>query len=321
MKKLFFAILFLFSYWNIKAQVNPFYTNPNYNQGQLNLNTNQNYEINANPYRLEILTKVLYNAKPDGYHLTYSKSFISKSVEAVELMMNKETDALIAAVKQIGITQDDVWVDVVSLDPVFEFYLRDTMDRRADGYKITENITFKVKDIALLRHLSKICLDYEVYDLLKIQPFIENAQPILDTLMNKSLDLLNRKKSMSESVGWKIRGGNVSFKERTDVFYPNERYLKSIISNQSAIYQHQLGENTTVQYFRQLNANNYNNYNHKQADYVYHANVNEPVIQFYMESIYTYKKPEPPKEEEKSLERVIYMMGKDGNLQQLKLEK
>ena len=70
-------------------------------------------------------------------------------------------------------------------------------------------------------------------------------------------------------------------------------------------------------------AHNIFNYNHKQADFVFHANSNEPVVQFFSETIYTYIKPIPKEEQEasdNSNDKVIYMMQKDGTIKQIKLE-
>ncbi|HXC05838.1 MAG TPA: hypothetical protein VNZ86_13845 [Bacteroidia bacterium] len=46
-------------------------------------------EIVAEENTIAITTKVIYNAIPDGYHVTYTKSFIGKSVADVEQQMNR----------------------------------------------------------------------------------------------------------------------------------------------------------------------------------------------------------------------------------------
>ena len=54
---------------------------------------------------------------------------------------------------------------------------------------------------------------------------------------------------------------------------------------------------------------------------MFNANINEPVIQFYIELQYSYIKPAPKKEKKaQSSERVFYMMGEDGSFKKIKIE-
>ena len=277
---------------NIQAQVNQPFSNPYYSNTQTTNYAGVIPEINAGDYNITITTKVLYNATPDGYHVTYTKSFISQTVAGVEQMMNAKTDSLIRAVRAIDIARQDVLLDVVALDPIFNLNIKDTIVDQPIGYKITQNIRFRINELKNLRRLTKICLDHNIYDLVKVQAYLNNAKPILDSLSQKSVEILELKKQLSEDIGWTFTNGMTNFKESKQVFYPNERYLKSLASNDN-LYQHQLSQNSEINYNRQLKMNNHYNYNHKQADFVFHANKNTPVIQFYYDLIYQYKKNRP----------------------------
>lgn len=313
---------------NNYAQPNPYY---NYSSAPLIINNNQQTEINASPFTINIQTKVLYNAEPDGYLVTYTKSFISQTIQSVERKMNEETDSLISEVRSLNIQKGDIMVDVIALDPIFSLNLSDAESLEPTGYKITENITFNMKSISEVRRLSKACLDYKFYDLLKIQAYVNNAQPILDALDAKSVELLDAKKKLSEEVGWTFNGGQVSFNEKKLVFYPNERYLMSLAQNHDVLYQHSLSQNTTVQYNRQLTNNTAYNYNHKTADFVFNANSNEPVVQFYAQLNYSYTKKDPEEEARKAAAeeeaknkseetKVFFMLKSDGSIEKLKVD-
>lgn len=309
-----------------QAQVNQPFSNPYYNSNQMTGYGAVSPEINAEDYTISIAVKVLYNATPDGYHVTYTKSFISQTVAGVEQLMNAKTDSLIRAVRSIGIVQQDVVLDILALDPIFNLNIRDTIIDQPIGYKITENVTFRINQLSNLRRLSKICLDHNIYDLVKVQAYLNNAKPILDSLAQKSVEILELKKQLSEDIGWTFDNGTTNFKESKQVFYPNERYLKSLVNNDN-LYQHQLSQNSAVVYNRQLNTNNHYNYNHKHADFVFHANKNTPVIQFYYDLIYQYKKTDPAVEELKKEEREerkkkkdIYILDEDGKLKKVDLK-
>ncbi|MCH2043053.1 MAG: hypothetical protein MK212_02845 [Saprospiraceae bacterium] len=325
----FMSLLLMNSASYAQNQINQ--PNPYYNSAPLIINTNQPTEISASPYTINIQTKVLYNAEPDGYLVTYTKSFISQTIQSVERKMNVETDSLIREVRSLNIQKGDILVDVTALDPIYSLNLRDAETVDPTGYKITENITFNVENMDQVRRLSKACLEYKFHDLLKIQAYIDNAQPILNDLDAKSVELLNAKKELSENVGWKFDGGTVSFNEKKLVFYPNDRYLLSLAQNRDALYQHHLSQNSVVQYNRQLKHNSQYNYNHKNADFVFNANSNEPVVQFYAELNYSYTKKDPEEEARKAAaeeeeknksesSKVFYMLKDDGSIQKIDLD-
>ncbi|MCP4440689.1 MAG: hypothetical protein GY810_17215 [Aureispira sp.] len=309
-----------------QAQINQPFSNPYYNSTQMANYPTVTPEINADDYSITIHTKVLYNATPDGYHVTFSKSFISQTVAGVEHLMNTKTDSLIQSVRAIDISKKDVLMDIVALDPIFDLNIRDTIVDRPIGYKITQNLTFRIRELAKLRRLSKICLDYNIYDLVKVQAYLNNSKPILDSLSQKSVEILEIKKKLSEDIGWTFTKGKTNFKETKHVFYPNERYLKSLASNDN-LYQHQLSQNSAVNYNRQVNINNHYTYNHKHADFVFHAAKSIPVIQFYYELTYWYKKVDPEEEElkkeakeERKKEKSIYILDDNGSLKKVEIK-
>jgi len=248
------------------AQVNTQLNNPYYTPNPTAPTANNQYGINASPYSITILSRVLYNAKPDGYHVTYTKSFISLSVASVEQTMNAKTEHLIQDVKRLNIAPKEVMIDIIALDPIFSLNLSDSSSNTPIGYKITENITFKISNLPTLRKLSKICLDHEIYDLIKVQAFLNDSSPVLDSLAKKAVEVLDMKKKLSEDIGWKFQGGKISFKKRKQVYYPNERYLKSLAQN-ATLYQHDISQNTSINFNRRLNIDNHYDLNYKNADF------------------------------------------------------
>ena len=318
MKKILFSTLLLIGLTAMSQNVNK-----QYNQERnKTFFTNEN-EIVATANTISIVTKVIYNAVPDGYHITYTTSFIGKSVQDVEEKMNTKIDKLIEKVKAQKLTRKDVVVDVIALDPLFDFNQNDTMPI---GYKIAENITFNIKSIDAIRELSKNCLDFGIYDLIDAQAYLDNSKVIYDSLSNKTVDILNMKKKLCSDIGWTFSGGQTSLTKFKDVFYPSERYLNTYIQN-ATLYKHHISQNSTMNMERKVDVDNYYNLNLKDADFVFNANTTNPVIQFYYQLNYTYTKTDTEaemrdkirKEEEKKQDKLFYIIDKSGNLKKVEM--
>src|SRR4051812_21389115 len=103
MKSLITLILFT-SAFAANSQV----ANKNYNQDRNSKLLNSENEIVATENSISIITKVIYNAVPDGYHITYTTSFIGKSIEEVEALMNKKMDSLVKKVRSINLSRKDI---------------------------------------------------------------------------------------------------------------------------------------------------------------------------------------------------------------------
>jgi hypothetical protein len=281
---------------------------------------------------VHITTTIIYNALPDGYHITYTKSFINKSVEEVEKTMHDETDKLVGDVKKAGISSENALVDIVALEPIFDFNIVDSIAATPIGYKITENITFNVKKISLVRELAKKCLEYKLYDMVSAEAYLNNSAPIYDSLSMKALEFINKKKKLCVDLGWIFDDGKPSFSKSSEVHYPSDRYLKSYINSQS-VYKHHLAENSNITYTRSVNADKYFNLNLKDADYVFNAKETNPVIQFQYQINYGYVKRDREKEkeekerheqeknDERNKEKSFYILGKDGELKKVDMMK
>jgi uncharacterized protein YggE len=299
--------------------------NKQYNQTHTAVHQIGEDDIVASENSVSIVTKVLYNAVPDGYHVTYTKSFLGKTVEEVELQMNTLVDKLIKEIHSSNITKKDAVVDIVSLDPVFNISLQEPAENAPIGYKVTENITFDIKSISAIGPLSKKCLDFGIFDLINTEAYLLDSKPVYDSLSDKAVELLEMKKRSCTKIGWSFTGGVATFNKTKDVLYPSERYLSAYSSN-SSLYQHHISQNTSVQMKRSLDVDNYFNLNLKDADYVFHSEKTVPVIQFYYQLNYVYTRKEPDskgksssKDESQKVEKIFYILDKTGNLKKIEM--
>lgn len=301
--------------------------NQNYNQTRNIALGGVEKNIHGDVHNMTIITEVIYNAVPDGYQITYTKSFIAKTVEDTEKLLSMKSDSIVNAVKEIGLQAGDVVFDIIALDPVFDFQQRDSI--APSGFKVTENIVFNIKDFSKIPRLAEICLHEGLYDLINAQAYLEDAKPIYEEMNTKMVELVNQKKKLCKGLGANIDNAKVIITQLSDTYYPSERYLKSILQN-ARFYQHHLSQNSSLAMNRTVEIDNYFDYNLKQADFVFNPNNTQPVIQFYSQVVTEYVTPDTEEEIRKKVEeelkaknnskpQVIYTIDGDGNLKKIDL--
>jgi len=306
--KLIYSILLVILYQVSFSQT----LNKSYNHNTKSSAASQS--INAGPNHLRINTKVIFNAVPDGYRITFTSSFIGKSVEEIEILSSDKIDQISKGVKKF-IDKKNIVSDVISIDPVFDYHGNETPNNLPSAYKITLNISFSIGSIKDVQPLSKVCISNGIYDIIDVVPFLENTQHITDSLAEKSIQVLNQKKHLANDIGFSMNGGKPSFNKEVEVYYPNERYLKSYVRS-SSMYRHHFSQNFTVDNSRKLDVDNYYNLNLKDADYIFNAQITEPVIQFMYRINYSYNVPVEEKEKP-AVQKQFYIIDKKGKMKQI----
>lgn len=301
-----------------------------YNQSQNNYHFNNEAGIVASGNTLNITCKVVYNAVPDGYLVTFTTTFIGSTIDEVETTMNHKIDQLVKDVKGLDIASKDILIDILALDPIFDVYGSTetvTTSPEPKGYKITQNITFNLKQIDQFRKLSVVCMNHNIYDVISIQAYLDSSTDVYDSLAEKAVEVLEHKKQLAADIGWTFGNGKISFSKQKDVLYPSERYLKSQLKN-SSLYKHHLSQNSTIDVSRRLEVNNYYTLDLKDADFVFNASETNPVIQFYYQINYSFitrdteaeLREKIRKEVEKEHQKTFYLLDKKGKLKAIDLD-
>lgn len=286
--------------------------------------SNQKQSISVSGNELKIKTRVIFNALPDGYHVTYTHTEISPSIEELENRTVDTKTSIIKDLKKLKLKEKDVIVDVIGLDPIFNINPDSNNRNLPSGYKSTHNFTFKIKDISMIDRLSKICFDHHIYDLIDVVPFLKSCKHIEDSLAKKSVDILNSKKQLAKEIGFEISDGKPFFEKRKNTIYPSERYLKSYINN-SSLYRHQISQNSTINYNRKVDIDAYYNLDLRDADFVFNSEEVKPVIQFIYEINYGFIKRDREAEAEAKVLRkeknqknkTIFILDKNGKMKEV----
>lgn len=276
--------------------------------------SNNERSITASSNHLNIKCKVIYNAIPDGYRITFTSSFIGKNVEEIEINSAEKLKRIAKELKKVT-EEEDIVSDIISLDPIYDFPAEEASNNKPSSYKLTQNLSIKIGSIKDFETVASVCLKEGIFDIIDVVPFIESTDLIRDSLSEKSIDILNHKKDLASEMGFVRSGGKPSFTKNIKVCYPSERYLKSYVKSKS-IYRHHFSENFELRYDRKVDVDNYYNLDLKNADFIFHANTTEPVIQFMYDINYNYNIPLPEEKEEKPEKEFIFI-DKSGKMKKL----
>lgn len=287
--------------------------------------SNKKQSVSVVGNQLNIKTRVIYNAIPDGYHVTYTATSISPSIEDLEEKTTEKRNSIIKDLKKLKLQKNDVLVDVIGLDPIYSLTPDSAHLNKPSGYKSTHNFTFKIDDISLIDQLSRVCFNHDIYDLIDIVPFINSSKAIEDSLSAKAVEVLNDKKQLARDIGFEITDGKPFFEKRKNTIYPSERYLKSYINNAS-LYKHHISQNSTINYNRRVEIDAYYNLDLRDADFVFNAQEVKPVVQFIYELDYGFVKRDREEEarlkeerKEKAKEKKnIFILDKNGKMREVK---
>ena len=293
----------------------------NHHFNETDPNPQRGYGIVAQPHDIRIIVNTVYRAKPDGYHITFTTSFIGKTVEEVEAVMNKKMDSLIERVKEHNIQPTDVVVEVAALDPIFPLHFENEQSSAPMGYKITENLTFHVRQFQTARYLAKSCMDFGIYDIVRVQPYVLQADKIYDTLADKTVEILDFKKDLCQRVGRLFTSGVASFTKSKQVIYPSDAYLRSQLKS-SRLYMHDVRQNSEVLSSRIVTVDQYRPLDLRDADFVFHPDLVVPAIEFYYQISYNYLIPEEEEEKEEAPdgERTFYILDNQGELKKISFD-
>tara|TARA_Y100000589_G_scaffold73927_1_gene67158 strand:- start:10 stop:972 length:963 start_codon:yes stop_codon:yes gene_type:complete len=286
---------------------------------------NQKQSISVSGNQLKINTRIIYNALPDGYHITYTQTEISETIEELEEITIKKKNSIVKDLKKHQMKAKDLVVDAIGLDPIFNINPDSNHNKKPSGYKSTHNFTFKITELSMVDQLTKICFNHNIYDLIDIVPFIKKSKHIEDSLSLKAIEVLNSKKNMARNIGFEIQDGKPFFENKKNIIYPSERYIKSYINNAS-LFKHHIAQNATINYNRKVEIDAYYNLDLRDADYVFNAQEVKPVIQFIYEINYGFIKRDREEEarikaarkSEKEEKKTIFILDKNGKMREVK---
>lgn len=260
--------------------------------------------LRGNVLLLEV--NAMMNARADSYLAIFHITQLGQSAEEADSLMNDRVAGLVRRVRKDGVKEEDVFTDMLSFVPVYEVettrkLFSTTYQEVPAGFEIQKNVHIRFRDARVLDKLVTAAAKEEIYDLVKVDYFVQQQSACYDTLRMFATRLLQKKLENFGKLGVKVDSSYRTAAEQNGAYFPLDRYTSYQTRAQSSLNSRRKGQ--VVNDVRKPVSLFYNKVPYGNFDIVLHAEITEPPVQ------YTYNLTVqcelPPNVREKDVKEVI----------------
>jgi uncharacterized protein YggE len=239
-----------------------------------------------------IETSVLMNVPADGYVAVFGFVQEGKVPAVSNQAVNTKFAEFISALEKLGIKRDDVFIDFISQNRVFDYTeTGNTITERLTGFETKKNIAVRYKDRDLLEKMLAAAGNSGIFDLIEVNYVVSDAKPIHARLFEEAVKVVKQKESAYTALGLKLTPAALA-NEKYDVFYPAEQYQAYQAFEAGAAYS---SYNKTIIRPRKVTTFFYEPLHGGDFDAVINPAGIEPVVQFTLYLRMQYDLPEVKK--------------------------
>lgn len=243
---------------------------------------------------------ILMNVKADEHVAVFGVAEECVTVPECNQKMDATVGAFTAALRQLGVKNDDVFVDFAAQNKIYAFQVEGTVAKeRLTGFELKKNVSVHYQDKMLLDKLVIAASRSKIFDLIKVDYVVRDTTKVRARLLEEAAGVINRKaESYMKLFGVKFRGGAQVFAEKYSAYYPTEMYDSYTAAESESVSQSYFDrQRVTVQSARKSRTFFFNPLNADGFDLVFDPVVIEPVVQFtlYLKIKYVIEQPPQPK--------------------------
>lgn len=294
MKKLFFLLFIIncqLSTINCFAQAvgNSMYGNDNrYNYQnteeltwQNSFNVTREVMIDENSITFEV--NGLFNRKADAYLAIFNMTQVGENASVANDLLNTRYQNFVAEVASAGVKPEDIFLDMVSQVPIYELevtkkFFSKTYNEVPKGFELQKNIHVKFNKGEVLDKILTAAAKHEIYDLIKVDYFVENTSAVYETLRDSVIAYARRKTNDYKQLNVNLDTVYRVLTEQTSVTFPIDRYSKYHPASSSSIES--VGKKSGLTEIRKPTVMFYNKLSYHNFDVVINPVVVEPLVQY-----------------------------------------
>ncbi|MGS2727557.1 SIMPL domain-containing protein [Psychroserpens sp. BH13MA-6] len=265
--------------------------------------------------------KALQNVEATTYTAIFNVSQIGPTADSTNLLMSRRVQNIKEELKSIGITEDAIAIDVISFVPNYEIEVQKKLFSKTytevpNGFELQQNLHIQFTKTNQFESILTACAKSEIYNLVKVDYYIENIAEVYKNLQTKLLKLIEEKKTYYKTLGFDLANYNVAMADDQYCYFPKDFYQSYQAFNSvsfEAIKKRKgvtTAKKQTSYYYQPLSYENY--------DIVINPSILEPVVQIGMNIRLQYSpkpvtaKPEPVVKTE--IKHKYYVVSPNGTL-------
>ena len=276
--------------------------------------------IQGNVLMLEV--NAMMNVKADSYLAIFHLSQIGQTADETDSLMNARIDGLLGRLEKEKIRTASVFVDVLSFVPVFEIeesrkLFSRTYHEVPAGFEIQKNIHIRFTDPGVLDRIVTAAAKEEIYDLVKVDYYIQDQGARYDTLRTFARRTMQQKLDHFEKLGLKVAESHRTGAEQNGAHFPLERYTAYSANTRLSLNSRRRGQ--IVNDIRRPSTLFYNKVPYSSFDLVLHPEITEPPVQFtYNLTLHCQLPPQITPKEAKELVKYMWLNA-NGDLKEMQL--
>ena len=284
--------------------------------------TTKQKQQSLNPNSTLIIdVRALQNVKASSYTAIFNVSQIAETAEATKNLMSLKVENIKNELTKIGLKESDIAIDVISFIPVYEVEVTKKLFSKTytevpKGFELQQNIHIQFKKTNQFEKILSACANNEVYNLVKVDYFIENIAEVYKNLQTQLLQLIKDKKEYYSVLGFDLKEYNVQMADQKYCYFPKDFYNNYQAFN--SISFEALKQNKGVTTANKQTSYYYQPLTYENYDIVINPSIIEPVVQVGMEIKLHYNpKPKNDKPEpivNKETERKYYVISPNGDI-------
>ncbi len=273
--------------------------------------------------------KGLMNCEADSYLAIFTITQLGTTQTETEALVRAKTDSIKRALQAQGV-EVETYVDMISFVPIYEvevtkkLFSEDTYNEVPKGFELKKNLHFRYSDPEVLENLVTLCAEQEIYDLVRVDYFIDDLEAKKAEMIAKAETILTAEvERYQRFVGADLSESNVQFGDAFRMSYPIERYQTYTAYSSSALNVR--NENGTVVQENHTTSEFYMPQVAKGYDFVLNPSILEPVVQIEYEIALRYS-PKPIEEREPEviteteIHKEVILITPEGQVKPIRIE-
>ena len=270
---------------------------------------------------LTIDVKALQNVSATTYTAVFNLSQIAPTAEKTNSLMKQRIDSIKYRLSSKGVTQKDITIDVISFVPVYEVEVTKKLFSKTytevpKGFELQQNIHIQFNKTNQFEAILEACAKSEVYNLVKVDYFIENIQKVYKNLQDQLLTLIEDKKAYYKALGFNLNEYEVAIADDKYCYFPKDFYQSYQAYN--SISFEALKKDKGVTTAKKQTSYYYQPLTYERYDIVINPSILEPVVQIGMNIKLNYTpKPKERKQEpitKTEIDHKYYVISPNGTI-------
>ena len=270
---------------------------------------------------LTIDVKALQNVSATTYTAIFNVSQIGPTAEKTNQLMKQRLDSIKYRLNNKGITQKDIAIDVISFVPNYEVEVTKKLFSKTytevpNGFELQQHIHIQFTKTNQFEAILEACAQSEVYNLVKVDYFIENIQTVYKNLQDQLLKLIEEKKGYYNTLGFDMSQYNVAIADDKYCYFPKDFYQSYQAFN--SVSFDALDKKKPITSVKKQTSYYYQPLTYESYDVVINPSILEPVVQIgmHIKLLFT-PKPKEKKEvpiTETKIDHKYYVISPNGTI-------